>query len=73
MIRVMAFEGLMIKIVCLLVIVVNEKGVLLLGGFIIVHVCKIYKEYSEKRIMFVDILITKDISVLIIDGIKLSI
>lgn len=36
MIRVMAFEGLMIKIVCLLVIVVNEKGVLLL-----VHVCKI--------------------------------
>lgn len=67
-IRVMAFEGLMIKIVCLLVIVVNEKGVLLL-----VHVCKIYKEYSEKRIMLVDILITKDISVLIIDGIKLSI
>lgn len=68
MIRVMAFEGLMIKIVCLLVIVVNEKGVLLL-----VHVCKIYKEYSEYSIMFVDILITKDISVLIIDGIKLSI
>lgn len=67
-IRVMAFEGLMIKIVCLLVIVVNEKGVLLL-----VHVCKIYKKYSEKRMMLVDILITKDISVLIIDGIKLSI
>lgn len=67
-IRVMAFEGLMMKIVCLLVIVVNEKGVLLL-----VHVCKIYKKYSEKRMMLVDILITKDISVLIIDGIKLSI